>query len=101
MKQEWPEVDRREHCDVHHENTLDIKATSSAVSSINGGVTVLKWLIGLGLPLLITGVYTINTRLETINIAVHSIALDQVAVKTEIKSLEDRLCFLEGRQKRD
>ena len=107
--------DRRSHCDNHTEHHSDISKNTDAIerntNSITGIVSsmgVLKWVIGLGLPIFI-GIFTfaasmvnnkmedITSELKDIKSAVNSIALDQVQVKAELESVKWRLDQLEAR----
>lgn len=94
------------HCEDHRHRDELIEANTNSNVATQSSLSTLKWVFGIlmtiGIFILGTGVTLtaaqmsgIASELKSINAAVHSIALDQVAVKSDIDNIKWRLEQLE------
>lgn len=97
-----------EYCDRHHHLESSDESQTKAIAATDGKEATLKWGFGIFLTvfLFIAGLGTtvisgkmtdMTNELKEIKSAVHSIAIDQVQVKTELDSLRWRVEQLEAR----
>lgn len=101
--------DRREHCEHHDHHSDTIERNANSLAGILASMSILKWVIGLGLPVFI-GIFgaaatmvnnqmtDITIELKDIKAAVNSIAMDQVQVKAEVENIKWRLDQLEAQR---
>jgi len=96
----------REHCSAHEHRDQIIEENTKTAVSLQSSFATLKWVIGglmtigifimgIGISLLLGQIGGIGIDLKSINVSVHSIALDQVAVKSDIDNIKWRLEQLE------
>lgn len=99
--------EEKEHCSAHGDRDKIIEENTKTAVSLQSSFSTLKWVIGglmsvgifvmgIGISLLVGKLDDIVKDLRSINTSVHSIALDQVAVKSDIDNIKWRLEQLES-----
>lgn len=101
--------EEKAHCNNHDRQTELVEGNAIALASINGGVTILKWVIGLTLPMLVTTSFillnNISSELKGIGKQVSLLTSGQQvtdakidAQEKAISEIKDRIAMLESRK---
>lgn len=102
-------MEKKTHCDSHERQVEIGENNAIALASISGGVTTVKWVIGLTLPILVTTsivlLTSIITELKSISKSVSILTSGQQitdakldAQQQEISDIKNRLTAIESKR---